>query len=237
MPTYATVTGAIALGLLVGATGLGADRTGEAAPELAEAVRKTAGLSGYNFKVEETPGQGTGGAFQGRYAKGQPVWFNADQTEFYRKGSALAYKEGEGWRRAKTGTESDPLRILGGAARVRAARLPHEELPEILKGLRDVKRAADEPAGSTVRAVYTGSLDTRWAEKLAPTSLRSVTRSGRAQVWVGADGLVHKYALTLRVQGRLGNAEIDGQVVRAVTLEDCGTARVEVPEGARKALE
>jgi hypothetical protein len=237
MQVYATVTGALALGLLVGATCFGADRTGGTAPGLAGAVRKTVALGGYSFKIEETPGQGTGGAFQGRYAKGQPVWFNADRIEFYRQGSVLAYKDGEGWRRGKTGTESDPLRVLGAAAKVRAARLPHEELSEVLKGLRDIKRAADGPAGSTVQAVYTGSLDKPWAEKLAPRSLQSVTRGGRAKVWVGADGLVHRYALTLRVQGRLGNADIDGQVVRAVTLGDHGTARVEVPEAARKALE
>jgi hypothetical protein len=228
---------ALALGLLAGVAGVWADSTDDAPSGLAEAVRKTAALGGYGFQIEEAPGQGTGGAFRGRHAMGQPVWFSADRIEFYRKGGVLAYKDGEHWRRGKTGTESDPLRVLGAAAKVRAARLPHEELPEVLKGLRGITKAADGSAGSTVRASYTGRLDEAVAQALTPAALRSVTRGGRAKVWVGADGLVHRYALTLRTQGRLGNADIDGEVVRTVTLDERGTARVRVPEEARKALE
>jgi hypothetical protein len=221
---------ALWVGVLHGATdkASGTDRT------LAEAARKTSALSGYSFTIEETPGQGTGGTFSGKYAKGQPVFFTADKIEFFKKGDALVYKDGEKWQRSKTGIQSDPLRILGAAAKVRGARLPHEELPELVKALQNVKKAAAQAEGTTV---YTGTLNEEGAKKLTPAALRSVARDGQAQLWVGGDGQVHKYALTIRVQGKLGNAEIDSQLKRTVTLGDRGTARVELPEAAKKALE
>jgi hypothetical protein len=46
-----------------------------------------------------------------------------------------------------------------------------------------------------------------------------------------------KYRYTLRVQGRLGNADVDGTRTKTVNLSGLGTTKVEVPEAARKALE
>jgi hypothetical protein len=203
--------------------------------ELTRAAKRTADLRGYSFRIDERPGRGAAGAFEGRYEKGKPAFFRADRIEFYRRGGALAYKDGGGWRRSRTGTLSDPLRVLGGAAKARGARLPHEELADLAGALQGVRKG--QAGGSTVRFTYTGSLDAAGARRLAPPAVRSVARGGRATVWVGADGQVHKYAFTLRLRGRLGNAEIDGTAEKAVTLGDRGTARVEVPEAARKALE
>lgn len=203
-------------------------------PDLSQAVKNTARLRGYSFRIDERPGQGTGGTFQGRYAKGQPVYFLADRIEFYQKGDVLAYKDGGDWQRSKTGTVSDPLRILGAAAKVRAARLPHEELARLAGTLRQLRKES-APGGGAM--IYVGKLDAAGARKLAPTAYRAVARSGQATIWVGADRLVHKYTLTLRLQGRLGNAEIDGNSTKSVTLEDRGRATVAPPEAARKALE
>jgi hypothetical protein len=228
------------LGLLLLAGGIrgAADKPPEPDAALAEAVRTTTALRSYSFRVEEATGRGAAVAVEGKYEKGQATWFKADGIEFFRAGEALAYKDGGAWQRSKTGTQSDPLRVLGAAAKVRGAWLPHEELPELAKGLKDVKKTEAEAEGSTVYAgVFTGTLDEEAARKLAPASLRPVARGGQAKVWVGLDGQVHKYSLTIRVQGTLGNAEIDGQVTRAVTLGDRGTARVEVPAEVKKALE
>jgi hypothetical protein len=203
------------------------------ARDVAEAVRTTAGLRGYGFKVEEDAGRGAA-VVEGKYKKGQPVSLQADGIAFFRKADALAYDDGGGWQRSKTGTQSDPLRVLGAAAKVRGARLPHEELTELAGGLQDLRKAEEETEGTVV---FTGTLAEKAARELAPASLRSVARGGQAKLWVGRDGQVRKYSLTIRVQGSLGNAEVDGEVKRAVTLGERGTARVEVPEGAKKALE
>jgi hypothetical protein len=204
---------------------------------IAPAIRKTAALRGYAFEIEEKPGQGRGGSVQGKFEKGQPVFFVADKIEFFRQGNVLVYKDAGQWQRSRTGTVSDPLRILGGAARVRSAKVPHEELIEVGKLLKAVKKSPQEAGGSSIQWLYTANLDGQVAKKLVPSNFRSVAQGGQANVWVGADGLVHKYALTLQLRGRLGNADIDGQMDRQVRLADRGTARVEVPEGAKKALE
>ncbi len=46
-----------------------------------------------------------------------------------------------------------------------------------------------------------------------------------------------KYQITIHVQGRRGNAEVDGLMTKTVTLSQVATAKVVVPSGAREALE
>ncbi len=205
---------------------------GGAAEELGRAARKTAAAASYAFRIEERPGRGTGGAVTGGYALGQPVFFLSDGIRFYRKGQALVYEQGGRWHRSKTGTESDPLRILGAAAKVRRAALPHEELASLSRDFKSVTRRQEK--GQTV---YTGELTEAAVKRLAPSEFRSVARSGRAQAVVDAGGLLTRYTVEIRAKGRLGNAEVDATVARTVTLTEIGTARLEVPAAARKALE
>ena len=42
---------------------------------------------------------------------------------------------------------------------------------------------------------------------MARSEDRPVARGGSARVWVGGDGLVTRYEITIRVRGVLGNAE------------------------------
>jgi hypothetical protein len=228
------VASMLAVIVLTGVPPSGADEPAGTGRLLADAAQKTASLRGYAFKIEGEGLGGTGGPIEGKYEKGQPASFVADRIEFYRKGDALAYKDGGKWQRSKTGIQSDPLRILGAAAKVRAARLPHEELSELIKALKDVR--CPEAKGDAATPC-TGTLDEEGAKKLTPTSLRSVAISGKATVWVTPDGEVQKYSFTIRLQGQIGRAEVDGQLTRTITLSDRGKARVEVPEEAKKALE
>jgi hypothetical protein len=201
---------------------------GEGNPELTRAVRKATALDSYTFRIEEKPTA----AVEGKYQKDRPVSFQADGIDFFRKGEVLVYRQGEQWQRSKTGTESDPLRILGAAARVRSARLPHEELANLDGHLKDVRREEDKGG-----AVYSGTLDDEAVKALVRSEYRSVARSGSARLWVNGDGQVTKYEVTIKVQGRLGNADIDGNTTRTVSVGDAGATRVEVPDGAKKALE
>src|SRR5205809_4220672 len=129
MMRYSLATTVLAVALLAGSS-RGQEKAGSPDAMLAAAVGKTAGLNSYSFSIAESPGQGTGGTLHGKYEKGQPVQFTADSIEFYRQGKTLVYKDGGKWHKSKTGVQSDPLRILGGAAKVRGARLAHEEMPE-----------------------------------------------------------------------------------------------------------
>jgi hypothetical protein len=201
---------------------------------LEKAIRTFAALKSYAFQIDERPGQGSAGSFQGKYEQGKPIFFIADKIEFFKKGDVLAYKDGDKWERSRTGTLSDPLRILGAAAKVRGARLPHDELLELAKNIKKAKQAKDEQTKSTI---FTGELEQAGAKKLVPKSFDAVAKKGQAKIWVGLDGQVQKYSLTIRVQGRQGNAEIDGEVSRTVSLSERGTAKIDVPDAAKKALD
>src|SRR5262249_29297461 len=100
--------------------------------------------------------------------------------------------------------------------------------------LKDVRKVEGEEKASTV---YTATLDPEAVKRLVPSSYRSVAQSGTARLSVNAAGRLTRYEITIKVQGRLGNAEVDGSVTRGVSLGDVGSARVEVPEEARKTLE
>lgn len=230
MPQASLVAVAILLPL---GPALGSGRSSEPGEALQAALRKAAAVRAYAFRVD-SPGGGAGGPVAGKYEQGQPVSLKADGVAFYKKGDTLVYEQGGTWQRTKRGTESDPLRILGASARVVGVRLPHAELAEMARGLTG---APGVEKGKDQSTVYTAALTEAGARALAPTEVRSVTRGGRVTVRVGAGGDVVGYEVTIRVQGRLGNAEIDGARARAVTLTEVGKARVVVPTGARKALE
>jgi hypothetical protein len=198
---------------------------------LEAAAKKAAGMASYALVFTgPSPAKGV----EAKYQKGQPLWCKADGIEFYRKGDVLVYLDGGAWKRSKTGVESDPLRVLGAAAAVRRVPLPHEELPGLVKDLTAVKKADGKLKGS---AVYTGTLSREAAKKWAPTEVRGVAQGGTVQVWVEPGGVVVRYAVLLRVKGRLGGAEVDGTSARSVELRAVGSTKVDPPAAAKKALE
>lgn len=197
--------------------------------ELAKAVRAVAAADGYRFTVSETTGAPT---TDGVYQKGAPLFVRADRMEFFRKGDVMVYKQGDGWHRTRTGTLSDPLAILGASAKVRAVRLPHEELERLGKALANGKRVEADGA-----VTITGDLTAEVARELARTEDRDLTRGGTATVRLDRTGRVVGYEIAIRVQGTRGNADVDGTVTKAVTVSDVGSTKVEVPAAAKKALE
>jgi hypothetical protein len=199
--------------------------------ELAAAIEKTASLESYQFKVE---GRAAQDAVEGTYQKNQPISFKAEKIEFFKKGDVLAYKDGEEWKRTKSGVQSDPLRILSASAKARSARLAHEEAAILAKALKDAAKLDKKENGHTV---YSADLTEEGAKKLAPIESQNVAKGGKAKLWVDKDGVVVKYSISIRLQGRQGNAEVEGTSEKTVTLSELGKAKIELPEGAKKALE
>jgi hypothetical protein len=226
----------ISIALLLAATGKAGDKQGSK-KDPAKAIRTTVALKGYAFQIDERMGRGSGGVVQGKFEQGKPIFFLADKIEFFKKGDTLAYKDKDKWEKSRTGRLSDPLRVLGGVAKVRGARLPHDELSELAKHMKKITLAKEEPSSTVYSAIYQGELEQAAARRFVPKALQDVAQKGQAKIWVGADGQVHKYSLTIPVQGRQGNLEINGQVARTVLLTDRGTAKITVPDGAKKTLD
>jgi len=198
--------------------------------DLATALKKAGGWDSYRFTAEEKPG--TGGTLEARYQKGKPLFCKADGIEFFRQGEVVAYREGERWLRSRTGTTSDPLRVLGAVAKVRAVRLPHEEAAVLANSAGSARKEKD--GGQTA---YNAELSAEVARSLARPEHRGVAQGGSARFWVGDGGKLLKYTLTIKLQGRIGGADVDGSVVKTVTLSGVGATEVKVAEAARKALE
>jgi hypothetical protein len=184
--------------------------------KIADAVSAVTTAKNYAFTLD---------GVSARHQDGQPLHVVADKIEFFRKDNILVYKDKGEWQRTRTGTLSDPLRILGPSAKVRALRLPSEELKLLSKAVANAK------AGAAL------DLDADLARKLARTEDADLAKSATAKFWLDADGKLAKYEIAIRVQGRRGNADVDGVVTRTVTLSGMGSTKVDVPAPALKALE
>jgi hypothetical protein len=198
---------------------------------LTAAVKKAAEMSSYSFTLTTDSGKGAGGVVEGKYQKGQPAWLKADKVPFFRKGEALVYQQGGQWKRSKTGIQSDPLLILGAVAKVRPAKLPHEELAGFAKNFKKVERSAKKDF-----TLYEGTLTDDAVKRLVKSEFKSVAQGGTARLWVNNKGLIVRYEITIQVKGRLGNAEVNGSTTRNVELSEIGSTKVEVPKEVGKLL-
>jgi hypothetical protein len=200
----------------------------DAGDDLAKALRAATGADSYAFTVRENGG----GEVEGKYQKDRPVSLRAERIDFFKKGDALVYKQADGWHKAKTGVQSDPLIVLGASAKARGARLPHDELAGLEKRVNNLKKSEEKG-----QVVYGGELTEEGAKALAKSEDRDVARGGTAKLWLDDKGRPTRYEITIRLKGRRGNAEVDGEATKTVTLKELGAAKVEVPDEVKKLLE
>lgn len=194
-------------------------------PDLKSALRTAGAAESYRFAVQDQAGSPVTGTFQ----KNVPVAMRADDIDFFRQAKLLVYRSGNTWTRTRTGTLSDPLPILAASAKVSGVRLPHEELIHLEKNVRNIKKADGKDAE------FSAELDATGAKALARSEDRELARSGTVQFWM-SEGRIAKYRIAIRLQGRRGNADVDGEVTRIVTMSHVGQAKVEVPETVKTLL-
>ncbi len=208
--------------------------------EVAAAAKKAAEITSYSFKVTTAgpaKGKRTGGTVEGKYEKDQPVCLKSGALEAFRKGGLVVYKEGEEWKRAerkKGEKKADPTLAL------QAVKLPHEELDGCDKHFQSVEKAEAKENECTV---FSGPLTETAAASLASTggkgnkAAAALRYSGTGKLWVNADGRIVKYEFQIKATGERNGKAIDQSIARTVELTDLGTAKVEIPEGAKKLLE
>src|SRR5215510_12232499 len=131
------------------------------AADLRAGLSKTASTSSHGFVATDGPGKPLVGVWQ----KDSPLSVTADGIPFFKKGDKLVYQDAGKWQRTRTGTLSDPLRILGPSARVRTLVPPQEELTRLAKEAKTVKKEKDG---------YTVTLTDEVSRAWVPPSERSV---------------------------------------------------------------
>jgi len=207
---------------IAAAIALGADA------DLAKAVQAVADAGRYGFTVRE---DGAAGAVEGVFQRGVPLYVKADGIEFFRQDNVLVYRDGGGWQRTRTGTLSDPLRILAASGRVRAVHLPHAELARLIPALHNVACANGKAE------ILIGTFGPAAARELARIEDRELAQGGTARLWLHGQGRLTRYEISIQLRGRRGNADVDGTAIKTVTMSEVGTATVEIPAEAKKALE
>src|SRR5262245_24712741 len=172
----------------------------------AKALAKTRELPSYAFKAYQDKTL----LVEGRYQSGRPVMFVAEKIPCVKKGNVVIYQDAGKWHKSRTGTLSDPLRILGAVAKVRQAVLPHEELANFDKAFTELKAAG--------KGEYRGDLTLDAAKRLVSEADRPLVKRGRASITV-RDGLVRQYHFAVDIEGTRGNVEVMGTVQRSVVID------------------
>lgn len=224
----------LVLGVVEGAPAL--SQTAEA--EVAAAIAKTRNADRYAFKIETKLLSGPSAqsaVAEGRYQKDQPTWMKSGEVEVYRKGESLVMLRQEKWRRVE-GRDADRRRVRGAftADALRALRLPHEELAGIEKRFSAVRKL-DAKEGD--QDVYLGELTEQAAKEILDANSERKLEgapSGTGRFWITPAGEIAMVEIIVQAKGK---ERRDTGFSAWITLSEVGTAKIEVPEGAAKALE
>ena len=193
--------------------------------DAAKSILEATATDKYIFEVETRNSK-----VDGRFRQGSPLSVRADGIEFFRQGQRLVYLQDGKWQRTRTGTLSDPLRILGPTAKVQSVRVPHEELAQLSKSLKNAKKSGD--LGTFILSGEFGEAEAR---ELARSEDREVARGGIVSVRI-ENGKVVKYQFAITLKGRRGNADVDGIAETTVTIRYPVGVSYEVPVEVMKTL-
>jgi hypothetical protein len=210
--------------------------TQAADPELTAALQKLGATDRYAFKVESSVQGGSntnGTVVEGRFEKDRPVWMKSGEVEAFRRGTQLVVLKAGGWKRVE---EDADRRRRGSPAALRSLRLPHEELPAILKQFKEIKKL-DEKEGE--QTVYLGEMTEDAAKAFLDANTNFDRRpegvpAGTGRFWVTASGDLAMVEVIVRIKGKKNR---DAGASTWITLSQIGTAKGEIPEGVIRALE
>jgi hypothetical protein len=228
---------------------------------LAQAVAKAAALDSYTFKGETDFQSAFGNApaqipsMDGKYQKDAGLHIKTDKGEFFKKGDRTLVKQGQGdWQDSSQfqppappdGTPPNKNRARAGTfgkMMIRNFKAPHEELKDLAKGFKEVKKGEKpEKIGEIDCFQYSGELSDE-AMKGSPLGRMlsqfggaNASVTGSARIWVDGSGNVVIYEVVTKATVEVQGNAIDFSMTRRSEISDAGKTRVEVPEGVQKLL-
>lgn len=229
---------------------------------LVQAVTRTAALDSYAFKGEtefqspigNAPGQIP--SMDGKYQKDGGLYIKSDRGEIFRKGDRTFIKQPQGdWQDVATANLQPPAPPAGEAPKkrprggpfaqmmIRNFKAPHDELKDLAKGLKEVKRQEKTQKIGDVECIeYFGDLSEE-AMKSAPLGRLlgqfggpNASVSGSARVWVDPAGNVMIYEVVTKAAIDIQGNQVDLTLTRRSEISDAGKVKVETPEGVQKLL-
>jgi len=144
--------------------------------------------------------------------KGKPVFFKADNIEFFSQGKGAGLQAGR------------LVEALEDGHRVRSAAHSTRRLrkgpwaPSAARGTRRVRQVSHDGQEDGSERVYPlrRPLTDAGVKNLVRSKAAGVAQGGR-ELWTDAAGQPVKYEITIRLKGKRGNAEVDGSTTRTVT--------------------
>jgi hypothetical protein len=226
---------------------------------LTQAIEKVAALDSYAFKGE-TEFQGPLGnngpaqvpVMDGKYQKEVGLHIKSDKGEIFKKNDRVLVKQSPNdWQDVSQfqppagapGAGNRPRGALFGRAMIRNMKAPHEDLKELVKGLKEVKKSEKtEKIGDLDCFQYSGEL-TDEAMKSSPLG-RMLTQfggagaevKGSAKFWVDTQGNLAIYEAVTKATVEFQGNSIDFTLTRRTEVTDAGKTKVEVPEAVQKLL-
>jgi hypothetical protein len=240
--------------LVVAVAPVGADDKDDAAA----AAKKTSELTNYSFKGETTielPAMwaaAMGGAdpqkFEGRYDKDAGTTVRTSSHDFVTIGDKTVSCPIQRWDKVQDeDMMSASKRMMGMMGSSRPVSAPHADLAKFAAKLKKAKKVdAKETIGETDCTRFDVELTDGAAEDLVKELMPSMAGmlgqmeadlSAKAKFWVNGDGVIVKCELVGMLAGSLQGMDMEMSATRTSTLYDVGSTKVEVPEGAKKALE
>jgi hypothetical protein len=230
---------------------------------LAQAASKAAALESYAFKGETEFQSAFGNApaqvpsMDGKYQKDAGMHIKTDKGEFFRKGDRILLKQSQGeWQdvaqfQPPAPPDGSPPANKNRAARggvlgkmmIRNFKAPHEELKDLAKGIKEVKKGEKpEKIGDADCFQYSGELSDE-AMKGSPLGRMlgqfggaNASVSGSAKIWVDGSGSVVIYEVITKATVEIQGNSIDFSMARRTEITGAGNTKVEVPEGVQKLL-
>ncbi len=212
--------------------------------DVAKAAKKASELESYSFKmaleIEGAPMPMDPIEFTGKHQKDVGTYISGSamgrDIEAYKKGEKVASKNQDGeWQLGGPGGRG---RGMGGELKA-----PHEEIAGVEKKFKEIKKKdAKEAVDGKDCSVYEGDLTDEGAKDVLPGGLGRMAGaaaeiSGKAKVFVDADGLARKYVFVITVKASFQGNDLEITTTRAVDLKDIGSTKVELPEDVKKLFE
>jgi 3D (Asp-Asp-Asp) domain-containing protein len=173
------------------------------------------------------------------FKKGDRVFFKQGQAEWQDLAQFQPPAPAEGDKPNKNRARGIGL----GKMMVKNLKAPHDELKELAKGFKEVKKSEKtEKIGEVECSQYSGDLSEE-AMKNSPLGRMlgqfggaNVDVKGSAKVWVDGSGNVVIYEVVTKASVEIQGNQIDFSLTRRSEISEVGKTKVEVPEAVQKLL-
>ncbi|GEM_PF-3023966 len=205
--------------------------------EVGKASKKATEMPSYAFKValelEGVPWANGPIEFTGAFNRDTATYVKGEvmgqEFEAYRRGEKTVVKRDGEWQLSERGGGR------GMGMMSRALKSPHDELKDMEKRFKEVKKGEKKTIDGKECIAYEGDLTAEGLKDLLPMgrgmqNMGDTEMSGKAKVWIDEEGTLRRYEITANVSFSFQGNPVEMKIARAIDLTGIGDTKVEVPK-------